>query len=445
VRILRNRNPNRKLGLFIVSILVALVFSGCYDRKEVDEMAYVIAIGLDKGKTNYLKMTFQIANPIALGGGGGGGGGGNGEDGGGKSENITFTTVETPTIYSGLNMVNTYISKQLNLSHAKVVVFSEELAREGIGKYIHAMIRGREFRGNMFVAVSRGNAEDYLRSVTPKLEINPAKYFEYNYGSYTYTGFTPNVRLIDFYMKSESSSSQAVAVLAGVSKHESAEEFNLKDSTYQEKNRPSPLEGDYKAGDMPGVGFVKAETMGMVVFDGDKMVGELDGKETLYYLMLTGQFGTAYITLPDPFIENHFVVLSAKYSRRPAIKVKIEDDRPVISVRLKLEADILSIQSGENYESTDNVEILQRWTEEFIKKEITRLLEKTVSEFKSDTFGFGKYLQMKFITFSEWENCGWLSKYKDSIFDINVDMKIRRPGLMIRSVPLCSAKGEEVE
>jgi spore germination protein KC len=441
---LQNRSLIRIISLMLI-VFIALLFSGCYDRKEVDEMAYVIAIGLDKGKTNYLRMTFQIANPVALGAGGGGDGGGNGEGKGGKGEDITFATVETPTIYSGLNMVNTYISKQLNLSHAKVVVFSEELAREGIGKYIHAMIRGREFREHMFVAVSRESAEDYLQSVTPKMEINPSKYFEYNFGSYTYTGFTPNVHLIDFYTKSESTSSQAVAVLAGVSKHESAEEFDLTDSTYKEKGRPSSLEGDYKAGDMPGVGFVKAETMGMVVFDGDKMVGELDGKETLYYLMLTGQFGTAYITLSDPLMENHFVVLNIKYDSKPVIKIKMEQGKPLISVKLKLEADILSIQSGVNYESTDNVEIIQKWTGNFLKKEITRLLDKTAKEFKSDAFGFGRYLQRKFLTFDDWKNYNWLSKYKDSTFEVNVDVKIRRPGLIIRSAPMYPAKEKEAE
>jgi len=38
-------------------------------------------------------------------------------------------------------MINSYVSKQLNMSQIKVLVFSEELAREGIEKYINALMR----------------------------------------------------------------------------------------------------------------------------------------------------------------------------------------------------------------------------------------------------------------------------------------------------------------
>jgi len=54
---------------------------------------------------------------------------------------VSYTTVEAPSIYSGLNMINSYVSKQLNMSQIKVLVFSEELAREGIEKYINALMR----------------------------------------------------------------------------------------------------------------------------------------------------------------------------------------------------------------------------------------------------------------------------------------------------------------
>ena len=43
-------------------------------------------------------------------------------------------------------MINNYLTKQINVSHAKLLVISEDLAKEGIGQYIHALIRGREFR-----------------------------------------------------------------------------------------------------------------------------------------------------------------------------------------------------------------------------------------------------------------------------------------------------------
>ena len=81
-------------------------------------------------------MSLQIVVPTKIAGGGEGGGG----EGGGK-ESVSIMTVETPTIYSGLNMVNTYVSKQINLSHVKAIIF-RRTCQEGIEKYINAITRG---------------------------------------------------------------------------------------------------------------------------------------------------------------------------------------------------------------------------------------------------------------------------------------------------------------
>ena len=137
------KNKIRKICIILVMLIMCQLTTGCYDRRELDELAYPIAVGFDKGEGKFLRMSLQIVVPTKIAGGGEGGGG----EGGGK-ESVSIMTVETPTIYSGLNMVNTYVSKQINLSHVKAIIFSEELAREGIEKYINAITRGREFRGD---------------------------------------------------------------------------------------------------------------------------------------------------------------------------------------------------------------------------------------------------------------------------------------------------------
>jgi len=161
---------------------------------------------------------------------------------------------------------NSYVSKQLNMSQIKVLVFSEELAREGIEKYINALMRGREFRPHSYVIVARGTgnaAERYLRAVEPELESNPAKYYEMLLSAYTYTGFTANTSLTNFYKNMVSESTQPLAVLADISKFEKSDDINMDNSSYQEKGREFPLEGDFKAGDMPKVGTIKSEVMGL--------------------------------------------------------------------------------------------------------------------------------------------------------------------------------------
>jgi len=419
----------KKYKFFAVILIVCLqcnMLTGCFDRKELDDMAYPIALGFDKGQTNELRMTLQLAVPVNIAGG---------ESGGDVDKSVIVVTVDTPTIYSGLNMLNSFVSKQIHLAHIKAIIFSEELAKEGISKYLHAMIRNKGFRPNAHVIVSRGSAEEFIGAVKPKLETNPAKYYEQLLSGYKYTGFTTDSQLISFYHESESAAIQPVAVLADVSRYKSTEEFDLKQSTYMEKGRKQPLEGDFKAGDLPKTGELKIEVMGLAIFNGGQMIGELDGQETTYHLMVEGKFNSTFLTMPDPIKSDEFIILDVRRSRMTKKKVEMVNGKPKLHAKVSLESDILSIQSGINYESMDNIGKLESAVEQFIKKGINRYLNKSINECGTDTIGFGKALKGKFLTWKEWEEFDWLSKYKESTFDVEVDVKIRRPGLITKTVP----------
>lgn len=414
-----------KKGLIIfIFVFFAFSFQGCFDSREIDDLAYVIAIGLDKGNNNDLKMTLQVAVPKEIGGQEGG-------DGGEKS--TTIVTIETPSIYSGLNSTNEFLSRQINLSHAKLIVFSEELAKEGLEEYFHAIVRSREFRPQMYVTISRDEAEEFIRNVKPELEISSSKYYELLFKNSNYTALTAATRIYDLYLDSEATDRQGVAILSGVNKFEKSEDISIKNSTYKEKDRDYPLEGDFKAGDIPRISENKAEIMGLAVFDGARMVGELDGEETSFLLMLKGEFNYAYFTIKDPISKDKKIVLNVKKSREPIRNVEMIGDEVLIDVKIPLECDIVSIQSGINYEQGEETKILEEYIAKFFKDGIDKLLSKTQKEFGTDIVGFGQKVKRSFLTWSDWENFNWLVKYKYSKINTEVYISIRRSGLMLES------------
>jgi len=419
--------------LFLIALISNILFSGCYDRIEIDDQAYVMAIGLDKGKTNFLRMTLQIAVPSASGKSSLGSEEENGEGEGPKS--VTTTTVETPAIYSGFNMVNTYISKRLNFSHTKALIFSSELAKEGISEYINAFYRGREFRNTMFIGVSTDSAEDYIRKINYVLDVNPSKFYEETFYSYLYTSFNANTHFFNFYSQAKCSCSSPVATLVGVDKIGSLNAYSIEYSTFMEKERENYLEGDFTAGNIPKEYKNKTSMMGLAVFNGAKMVGELDGQETRYHLMLTGEYNYSYLTVPDPESEGSFILLNVKQSRPPRHSVKMMGDTPIINARIFLEADILSIQSGINYEHASKMHKLEISTEEFLEKDMMMLLQKISKDYRVDIVGFGKKIKGKFMTLDKWTEFDWKKKYPNADFDLVVDLKIRRPGLIIKTSP----------
>ena len=92
----------QKIKKFIIAIVcVALVFYFLlqqYNLYDIDNLAYVIALGFDVGDNNILKLSFQIS---ALGSS-------SGESGKAQSDNPKVNTVECSSLENGINIMNSY-------------------------------------------------------------------------------------------------------------------------------------------------------------------------------------------------------------------------------------------------------------------------------------------------------------------------------------------------
>ncbi|MGE5612989.1 MAG: Ger(x)C family spore germination protein [Bacillota bacterium] len=414
-----------RFSLVFALLLNLFLMTGCYDQREIDELAYPMAIGLDVGEANELRMTLQLAVPISIGGGSSGSRGGKGDGGG--NETTTIITVDTPSIYSGLNLINNIISKEINVSHTKAIIMSKKFAEMGVSKYLHAFKRGREFKPDIFIVVSMDPPEEYLKETMLLLEVNPSKYYEQMLGK-KFTSFFPNVRLHNFHQKLECDAVEPIAILTALSKYESVEQF--KDSIPKNGNAFID-EGSYKAGHIPILSDRKNEVMGIAVFKEDKMCGILNGKESTCMQLVTGEFNHTYWTLPDPQVDNHIVVLNIFRRKRPVVKINMTGGKVKANIGIDLEGDFVSIQSGHEYESQP--EIIEKKVEEMLEKSILELLEKTRDEFDSDICGIGNFVKKKFLTFDEWEKYNWRDQYKYTDFEVDVNFKIRRTGLIIKT------------
>ena len=425
-----------------VILFAAVIPAGCYDRREVDDMAHVAAIGFDRGVSERLRLTLQIVSFKGGAGGGGAAGGSSGGDGGGGDRELGMVgstmvvTVDGPSFFTGLNLANAATARELNLNHAKLLIFSEELARSGeIDKVIAPLKRYREIRETMEFVVSRSKAEDFIKENKNLIGRDPAKSMELIRKQPEYTGFFPRVSLHNFYNNLKSNMQQPVAVLAGVNSLK-----NLKEAGPGEP--PESVGGaGFLAGQMPRQGGPKRERFGVAVFNGAKMVGELTGQEARTLQMVTGDFRRGFFTIQDPLAPDRVVPLDVRPARSPRIGVSFEGKTPVIDVRIRLEGDVLAIQSGINYESPELKPVLEQAFEAEVKNGIDSLIARCQNEFKADIFGFGRSAVYHFPTIEEWERYRWLEKFPGARISTQVDFVIRRTGMMLKTSPAPSAGG----
>ena len=96
----------------------------------IDELAYVVAIGFDVGKDSNLVISFQINMPSSSK---------EESSSSSSSSSSVINTVECNSFDVGVSLLNSYLSKKVNMTHCKYLIFSEELATKGIGDYIYSL------------------------------------------------------------------------------------------------------------------------------------------------------------------------------------------------------------------------------------------------------------------------------------------------------------------
>jgi spore germination protein KC len=416
--------PKNKQLIYIVCLLLVLsafTCTGCGSKREPDDLSYVLLIGIDHGAEELLRVTYLIAVPKAIGGG-------VEEGSGGGPQSGFITTVESPSLYASMNMVNTYMGRKISLMHSKGIIFSEAMAKDGtMGKLISAMTQFREMRGTNFVVVSREKPEEIIEEIKPLLESNPAKYMELLEAAGTYTGFTPFMQMRKIYDALKTEGVNPVCGLVAKS-HEKLPAHNGQ-ATYHS-------EGSHVAGEMIKKGGVAIGAMGAAVFRADKMVGKLNGDETTIYNMIQGVFRRAIFSFQDPQDPENIVALEVEQGRTPQINVSLQEEGAVIDIKLNLEGTVLGTRGLVDYGLPKNRAVIEKQFSGYIKRLAESLVKKTQQEFRTDILGFGIRARRLVLTQKELEELNWPSLYEDATVNIKVDFRIRRTGLLFRIMPV---------
>ena len=196
---------SRNLFIFILIIIFIIAFASSYLSLNIDNLAYILAIGIDKAEDNLLQVTFQFSTTTPA------------SESGTMEKTPTITnSVEASSISTAINLMNGYMGKQLNMSHCKVIIFSEKLASEGISKEIYTLINDTQVRPSTNIIISKCTAKNYIQQTTPELENLTSKYYEILTNSSKYTGFMPDATIGDFFNCFLCRSYEPTAILGGL-------------------------------------------------------------------------------------------------------------------------------------------------------------------------------------------------------------------------------------
>ncbi|MCC8169023.1 MAG: hypothetical protein LIO59_01330 [Oscillospiraceae bacterium] len=448
----------------IPAILIILLLSGCMGT-EPNDVAYVVAMGFDAGENDNYKITIQFAKPTQISGGA--------SEEGGKGERIVDNiTIEAPNIYSGINIANNIVSKKFSLSHAKLMVFSKEVAENGLDDIIETLARSYEIRPDMYLAVAPDGSEEYLSEVKPMLELNPAKYYQLTYEKKGGTGIPKSVTQ-DFYFCKSSLYRDAVLPIAGTMKTdsssggsgsgsesgeggsseesmggmeegggsggssgESTQELQKSIDEGSEEQKSVPINEDkfeykiknYSAGEVAIEKENKSEAMGMALFKNNKLVGLMGGIDSEIYNILSGNYEYGYISFYSE--KSPDVPVTVRLEQRKMPRISVDTKKKKIEIKLYLESDLYSLPA--NYITENDIEYFESNSKQYIENMCMKFLDTTINEYNVDVLGFANKAKKSFLTYSEFSEHYQNENFSDYEINVDAEFNVRHSGLIMR-------------
>lgn len=432
------------LILFVVFITFIAGFSNSYISRRIEHLAYVLVLGIDKGEKARLKISTQFINVSSSSSGASS-----------DSSQIVLTSCEANSMFSGLNLLNSYIGKEINLAHCSVVVFSEEIAKEGISSEIYSLINNEEIRSSANIVVTNCKAYDYINNSKPNLENLTSKYFDTFDITSKLTGYFSNITLGDFFNNLSESNSDPIAVLGGLnstarseenksssnSSEESSSSSNSgnsdningetsnsnsssQDVEEQEKQDIETNQNNLVAGKSSIVGRRGTEDLGLAIFSGDKYIGELTVWESICHSLITNSIDTCIISVEDPLVENKQLEIQLSPNKKSKITSNIENGAININIELNLIANIISLNSNINYEDTDTIDKISTATQNRLNDELNKYFDKTAKEYNVDIDKYYLSILKYFPYQKNFDDFNYKEKLKNANFNCNTHVNI---------------------
>lgn len=397
------------LFIFIVIIVFILGFSASYLSLSINDLAYVFAIGIDKSGENNFYVTFQFSTTTPTS-----------ESGSTEKSKPITVSVTASSISSAINLADSYIGREINLSHCKVIIFSEEIAKQGISNEIYTLVNNTQIRPSANIIVTKCSAEYYIKKTEPTLESLISKYYETLTKSNMYTGFMPNTNIGDFFKALNCKTCEPYAILGGITSQDSSQTNTVNSQKdFNIEANSSAIKEDNKT-----------QNVGVAVFKDDQLVGELNAIETIAFQNVHNEVDRFLISVPDPFNDNDFLDIYLSPALSTKVKVDTSTKSPYIMVEFNFTGRIFSMTEDSKYLEEHVLDSISNSCNSYLQSTFSNYFYRTSKEFKSDINGFGRFASKNFFTSHDLDSYNWPESYKDSFFDVKVNTTIKS-GMLI--------------
>ena len=390
-----------KIKMILLLLILTLLLSGCWSKRELNELAIVVALGIDKIDDEY-EISIQVVDPSEIS---------SKQPSSGRSPVVTYHA-KGKSVFEAIRRMTTLTPRKPYFSHLQIVVIGQKLAEEGLNEPLDFIARDHEFRNDFDVVMSyQTTAKEVLNVLTPiekmpanKL-LNSIKVSEKSWGS------TLTVNIDE--LLNTLSSKEKSAVLSAVE-----------------------IEGDPKLGiDQTNVERIKTPVIlkysGIAVFKEDKLLGLLSEEESIYFNFLNNKIESTVVVLACPDKGDLTTEITQSKAK---IKGIFEKGTPKISIKINVTQNIGEVNCAINLTQNKTIEYIDKLTEDQIKEQTEKTLNIIQKSYKLDILGFGEALRRE--NPKKWKEMQkeWSTIYPEITVDIDVTVNTQGLGTIQNSL-----------
>lgn len=404
----------RRAALGGILLALVLVAGGCWDRKEINELALVSAVGIDKVDGRFV-VTAEFFHAAAIESGGGWMGG---TAGGGAAGRVVIIGVGSgDTLLAAIRELALKVPRRVFFAHTAVAVIGEELARSGIREVLDLWDRSPELRRTTFLLVTRGQAQRVISSSQSGLERTIGREVLGIAREVQRDGHGRVTRMHDALL---AIGDKTRSIVLGV--------IQLSPEPEPPPKVLTAVVG--AAGGTSVAPVVVTRTIrlnGAAAFRNDKLAYWLDARETRGLLWITNRVKTAVVSVTAPGSESAEATIEITRSSS-SIKSEIKDGSPIITIAAKIEGNLGDISGTSNPTKPAQWKSLERRAATAIKNEMLSVIARAKKE-KTDIFGFGEAVHRQHP--KEWRKMkeNWQEIFADMPVKFDIRVSLRRSGL----------------
>lgn len=368
------------IGILVISLLV----TGCWDRREIEERLLVAAIGVDSTKDGDV-FTFQVPIPNqVIGKGSSGGSTQSGGDGG----TIQMYGEQANTLTEAIKKIREKGTQEPFLGYTQLLLIGEEKAKQGISVVMQGLRQHPEIRRQFWPIVVKGEAKELL-NLPAKIDIINSVVIREILKNGVRRGRFPDVTLKDLFI-------------------------DLSNPV-----RRNPILNVIKVNE-----HKKIEWGGVAAFKNDKMIDTLSDSESDALNQIRGKQAGRYLTIPCSKGKG---TLGFRPNRTR--RVMHISDKPAITIDMYVTGTLRESSCNYNMHGTKRVKLMKNILEKQYNKNGRQLIDRAQKMDQTDYLLLGDYIHS--YRPDLWKKLNWKKDFPHIPIQVRYHVNVERLGIIV--------------